>query len=71
MFCYDANFIGDDMELGRVSMIVELDGKLCAVVLPPERMRMLVDLASSLSDTGRLPVKQLGSDYKFETIEAS
>ena len=58
------------MKIGRVSIVVELDGELCAVILPQERLRMLVGIANSLSDTGRLPVKKLGSDYKFETIEA-
>ncbi len=59
------------MEIGRVSMMVEIDGQACAVVLPQERMRMLVDLAGSLSDSGKLPVKKLGSEYSFETIDAS
>ena len=58
------------MKIGKVSMMVEVDGKACVVVLPKERMLMLVDLAASLSDSGKLPVKKLGSEYKFETIEA-
>ena len=56
------------MEIGRVSMMVEVDGKPCVIVLPQERMRMLVDLAASLSDNGKLPVKKLGDEYHFETV---
>jgi len=56
------------MEIGKVSLIVELDGQVCAVVLPQERMRMLVELASSLSDTGKLTIKKMSKDYKFVTI---
>lgn len=58
------------MEIGRVSMTVEVDGKVCVVVLPHDRMLLLVDLAASLSDSGKLPFKKLGENYKFETIEA-
>ena len=56
-------------EIGRVSMVVECDGKPCAVILPQERMRLLINLAASLSDTGVLPVKAMGSDYHFEVVE--
>lgn len=56
------------MEIGRVSMMVEVDGQACAVVLPQDRMKMLIDIAASLSDSGKLPVKKLGEEYQFETI---
>ena len=56
-------------EIGRISMVVECDGKVCAVVLPQDRMRLLVNLAASLSETGVLPVKVLPSSYHFETLE--
>ena len=61
--------MSEEIEIGRVSMIVECNGKPCAVVLPQERLRILVNLAASLSDTGSLPVKELGSEYHFETLE--
>jgi hypothetical protein len=55
-------------EIGRISMVVECDGKPCAVILPQDQMRLLVNLAASLSDTGVLPVRALGSEYHFETL---
>ena len=57
------------MKIGRISIVVEIDGNPCAVVLPDERLRMLIDLASSLSDSGKLPVKKLGDDYKFHELK--
>ena len=57
------------MEIGRISMMVEVDGQACVVVLPQERMMMLVSLASSLSDSGKLPVRKLPRDYKIGVIE--
>ena len=59
------------MEIGLVSMMVEIDKQPCVVALPQERMRLLVDMAASLSDTGKLQVKKLGSDYKIEVIETT
>lgn len=54
--------------IGRVSMFVEVDGKVCAVALPQDRMRLLVDLAASLSDTGVLPVREMDGSFHFEEI---
>ncbi len=69
--CYNARlYWRGTLEIGRVSMMIEVDGNACVVALPQEKMRMLVDLAASLSDSGKLPVKKLGSEYKLETIEA-
>lgn len=56
------------MDIGRVCMIVEVDNTPCLVSLPQERMKILVELAASLSDTGKLPVRKPGDEYKFETI---
>ena len=55
-------------EIGRVSLIVEIDGEVCAVALPQERLQLVVDMAAGLSDTGRLPVRKLGKDYRFEVV---
>lgn len=57
-------------KIGRISMLVEVDGEPCAIVLPRERMLMLVNLAASLSDNGKLPVQKLGDEYQFEDVEA-
>ena len=43
-------------EIGKVALIVELKGEPYYVALPIDRLRMLVQLAESLSDNGRLPV---------------
>jgi len=43
----------------RVAMQVEIDGKVFAVALPLERLLMLVQLAESLSDNGKLPVHEM------------
>jgi len=57
------------MEIKRISMAMEIDGDACIVVLPQERMQMLVNLAASLSDSGKLPVKKLNHKYKIENID--
>lgn len=56
------------MEIGRVTMAVEIDGVPCFVVLPQDRMKMVVTLAASLSDTGKLPVVKAPEGYKFSVI---
>ena len=57
------------MKIGRISIVVEIDGSPCAVVLPYESLEILVSMAASLSDSGKLPVKKLGDDYKFHEIK--
>lgn len=57
------------MKIGRVCMMVEVDGEACAVFLPQERMMMLVNLAASLGENGKLPVRKLGKEYSFEEVE--
>ena len=56
------------MEISKVSMIVEIDGAPCVVILPQNKLLILVDLAASLSDSGKLLVKKLGTTYNFENI---
>jgi len=57
--------------VGRVSMCVEVEGKMCAVVLPQDRLRLLVSMAASLSDDGQLPVRELSSDYHWEELNGA
>ena len=52
--------------IGRISLCVEVDGKAYAVALPQDRMMLLVKLAESLSDNGKLPVSALGENFYFE-----
>ncbi len=54
-------------EIGRVAIVVELDGEPKFVALPPDRMRMLIQLAESLSDTGRLPVVK-ADGFRFKDL---
>jgi hypothetical protein len=59
---------GEVMEITRVCMAVEIDGKPHFVMLPQERMLMLVDFAATLSDNGKLPVLAAPDEFKFETL---
>lgn len=43
-------------EIGRVVIYAEIDGEVKQVVLPPERMQILIKMAEGLSDDGRLRV---------------
>lgn len=52
-------------KIGRVSMVVEIDDRPCLVILPQDKMKLLVYLATSLSDTGKLCIKDLGDEYKL------
>jgi hypothetical protein len=56
------------MNVTRVSMLVEIDGKPHVVALPQERMLVLVNLAAGLSDNGKLPVLALPDTFKFESL---
>ena len=49
-------------------MAVEIDGKPYFVGLPQDRMLMLVELAATLSDSGKLPVLAAPDEYKFEVL---
>lgn len=54
--------------IGRISLALEINGKPCFVVLPQDRMMLLVNLAVSLSDNGKLPVVKAPAGFKFETL---
>ena len=54
--------------IGRVCIYVEINDKPCAVALPHDSLLMLVNLASSLSDNGKLPVVALPDNFKFEVL---
>lgn len=57
------------MSVGRVSIAAEIDGKVYFVVLPQERMKILLKLAEGLCDGGKLPVKKAPDDYKFQEVK--
>lgn len=55
--------------MARVSLAVEIDGKAFFVALPPERLQMLVQLAASLSDNGKLPLAAIPAGYSFDEVK--
>jgi hypothetical protein len=58
-------------KIGRISFAVEIDGKPYFVALPQERLRVLVTLAGSLSDSGKLPVLDMPEGFKFTELETN
>lgn len=56
-------------EIGRVSVALEVDGKVCFLALPQDRLKMLMNLAVGLSDNGTLPVKKAPNDFKFVEMD--
>lgn len=50
-------------EIEKVSLMVQLQGKAYYVALPQDRLKMLVQLAESLFDDGRLKVLEAGDIY--------
>jgi len=59
------------MNIGLVSMMVEIDNEVYAVVLPQDQMRLVVNIAASLGEGGKLPVKPLGKEYKIERLDTT
>lgn len=52
----------------RASLAAEIDGKVYFVALPQDRLVMLMKLAQSLFDDGKLTVVPAPADYKFQEI---
>jgi hypothetical protein len=52
----------------RASLAAEIDGKVYFVALPQARLVMLMQLAASLFDDGKLTVVPAPADYKFQEI---
>lgn len=57
-----------DKTVTRAAMLVEVDGKAYFVALPQERMMILVNLATSLSDNGTLTVMPAPQEIEFRTV---
>lgn len=57
------------MKIGRVSFAVEIDDKVCFIVIKDEVKDLALHLLSSLSDDGKLMVKRAPPDYTFQVIE--
>lgn len=56
------------MDVEKVSVAVEIEGKPYFVALDQTRMKLLIQFASGLSDNGKLNVVKAPSDYKFTTL---
>lgn len=54
--------------VGKIAMFVEVDGDLCIVALPQDRMRMLLSLAESMGDNGKLPVVNAPAGMRFASF---
>ena len=55
--------------IGRIAMLVEIDGELCHVALKQPELRTLVTLAASMSSTGNLPVTKGDGRLTFDKPE--
>ena len=58
--------MGRTAEIEKVAMLVQVDGKTYQVVLSMDKMRLLVSLATSLSETGELPLTAAPGSISFE-----
>lgn len=56
------------MDVGRISLSFEFKGKLCAVSLSQEKLRILLKVAAGLDDDDKLKVVELDGEYKFHEI---
>jgi len=56
--------MSQEKSIGRVALLVEIDGQAYYVNLPQDRLKLVVRLAQSLSDNGVLPV-QKADNFKF------
>jgi hypothetical protein len=53
-----------EKSIQKVALLVEIDGQAYYVNLPQDRLKMVVQLAQSLSDNGSLPVHK-ATNFKF------
>ena len=56
-------------DVGLISLMVEVDGEVSLVCLPQEQLKLLLKFAEGLVDSGKLPIKRLGPDYKIVALE--
>ncbi|MET3998876.1 hypothetical protein [Marinobacterium sp. MBR-109] len=55
-------------EIDKIALFIETAGQAYAVTLPHDRLMILVQMASGLSDSGALPVQKLPEGFEFTTI---
>lgn len=57
------------MNIEKVSLQVQIDGRAYYVALPQERLVLLVKMAEGLSDNGKLPVTEAPPGHEFRAVE--
>lgn len=56
------------MNIEKVSLAVQIDGIVGFVVLDQERLKLLVQMSSSLSDNGKVNVVRAPAGFEFMTL---
>jgi len=56
-------------DITRMSLMVEIDGKVCLVPVQAQFRVQLLNFIAALSKDGVLPLLELGNDYKFEHVD--
>ena len=54
--------------IGKVSVGVEVDGKVGFLQLSQEKLRLLVQMSASLSSNGQINIVKAPPDYVFTTL---
>jgi hypothetical protein len=54
-----------DKHISNISLTLEVDGIPKIVMLPQDKLMLLVKLAASLSEDGKLPVRKAPEGFKF------
>jgi len=58
--------MGRTAEIEKIALLVQIDGKPYTVALSQDKLRILVNLASSLSEKGNLPVIPAPEEIYFK-----
>ena len=56
------------MNISKLSITVEIDGKPCFVKVDPEHTEIILRMVQGLSPTGKLEVIRAPADFKFTTL---
>lgn len=56
------------MNVSKLSISVEVDGKPCFVKVDPEHTEIILHMLQGLSPTGALEVIRAPADFKFTTL---
>lgn len=57
------------MNVSKLSISVEVDGKPCFVKVDPEHTEIILHMLQGLSPTGALEVIRAPADFKFTTLD--